>query len=220
MKESGKGFWRHARQVVSVTAVLLLLCGLVFPLVLTGLSSLFFPKQAEGSLIEAEGKIVGAEQVGQEFTEDYYLWSRPSAYHYNVYREEDGGQYYNDGTEFSGLGSGSSNYAPSNPELQERVDQDIERFLEKNPEISREDIPADLVTASGSGLDPDISPEAAKIQIPRIAEASGLSREEVEQIVEHNTEGKLFGIFGEETVHVLQTNLEIAEAMGILGEAS
>ena len=100
------------------------------------------------------------------------------------------------------------------------MDQNIERFLEKNPEISREDIPADLVTASGSGLDPDISPEAAEIQIPRIAEASGLSREEVEQIVEHNTEGKLLGIFGEETVHVLQTNLEIAEAMGILGEAS
>ena len=91
---------------------------------------------------------------------------------YNVYREEDGGRYYNDGTEFSGLGSGSANYAPSNPELQERVDQDIERFLEKNPEISREDLPADLVTASGSGLDPDISPEAAEIQIPRIAEAS------------------------------------------------
>ena len=86
--------------------------------------------------------------------------------------------------------------------------------------ISREDIPADLVTPSGSCLDPDISPEAAEIQIPRIAEASGLSREEVEQIVEHNTEGKLLGIFGEETVHVLQTNLEIAEAMGILGEAS
>ena len=171
MKESGKGFWRHARQVISVTAVLLLVCGLIFPLALTGLSSLLFPKQAEGSLIEAEGKIVGSEHVGQEFTEDYYLWSRPSAYHYNVYREEDGGRYYNDGTEFS-------------------------------------------------GLDPDISPEAAEIQIPRIAEASGLSREEVEQIVEHNTEGKLLGIFGEETVHVLQTNLEIAEAMGILGEAS
>src|SRR5699024_684800 len=109
-----------------------------------------------------------------EFTEDYYMWSRPSAYHYNVYAEgKDGGQYYNDGTEFLGIGSGCNNYASTNPALIERVKADIEEFLEKNPTVKGEDIPTDLLTASGSGLDPHISPASAEIQIPRIAEASG-----------------------------------------------
>ena len=154
--------------------------------------------------IRDSGKTVGAAYVGQEFTEDYYMWSRPSAYHYNVYTEDqDGKQYYLDGTEFPGIGSGSNNYAPSNPKLTERVEKDIQAFLEKNPEVKREDIPTDLLTASGSGLDPHISPESAEIQIPRIAAASGLSEDEIRQIVKNNTDGKLLGIFGEETVNVL-----------------
>ena len=95
------------------------------------------------------------------------MWSRPSAYHYNVYKEnEDGTQTYQDGTEFPGIGSGSNNYAPSNPELVKRVEADISNFLEKNPDVKREDIPTDLLTASGSGLDPHISPESADIQVP------------------------------------------------------
>ena len=104
-------------------------------------------------MITVNGQAVGAENVGQEFTQDYYLWSRPSAYHYNVYVEdEDGNQYYNDGTEFPGIGSGSNNYAPSNPALAERVEADIATFLEKNPDVKREDIPTDLLTASGLSL--------------------------------------------------------------------
>lgn len=203
------------RQAVTVTVVLMVLCGFLFPVFLTGVSQVIFKDQANGNLIEVDGKTVGAEFVGQEFTEDYYLWSRPSAYHYNVFTEdEEGNQTYLDGREFTGLASGSNNYAPSNPALVERVEADIETFLEKNPGVSREDIPADLVTASGSGLDPHISPEAAAIQVPRIAEASGLSEEEVSDIIKKHTEGKVLGIFGEDTVNVLETNIALAEAMG------
>lgn len=203
------------RQAVTVTVVLMVLCGFLFPVFLTGVSQVIFKDQANGNLIEVDGKTVGAEFVGQEFTEDYYLWSRPSAYHCNVFTEdEEGNQTYLDGSEFTGLASGSNNYAPSNPALVERVEADIETFLEKNPGVSREDIPADLVTASGSGLDPHISPEAAAIQVPRIAEASGLSEEEVRDIIKKHTEGKVLGIFGEDTVNVLETNIALAEAMG------
>ena len=217
MKKAVKKAFGSARQTVLVTVVLMLICGILFPCLLTGLSALIFPHQANGNLISVNGKTVGAENVGQEFTEDYYMWSRPSAYHYNVYTEgEDGKKYYNDGTEFAGIGSGSSNYAASNPALTERVETDIEAFLEKNPGVKREDIPTDLLTASGSGLDPHISPASAEIQIPRIAAASGLSEEEIEDIVAENTQGKLLGVFGEETVNVLKVNIEIAQRMGIL----
>ena len=217
MKESVKNLLHGTRQAVTVTVVLMLICGLLFPCLLTGLSALIFPNQAGGNLITVNGQTVGAEYVGQEFTEDYYMWSRPSAYHYNVYTEgEDGKQYYPDGTEFPGIGSGSNNYAPSNPALTERVEADIEAFLEKNPEVKREDIPTDLLTASGSGLDPHISPESAEIQIPRIVEASVLSEDTVRDIVRNNTDGKFLGIFGEETVNVLMVNIEIAQKMDLI----
>lgn len=212
-----KEFLHGTRQAVLVTVVLMLICGLLFPCLLTGLSSVIFPHQAGGSLISVNGMAVGAEHVGQEFTQDCYMWSRPSAYHYNVYTEgEDGAKYYNDGTEFGGLASGSNNYAPSNPALVERVESDMEAFLEKNPGIKREDIPTDLLTASGSGLDPHISPASAQIQLPRIAQASGLSEESLQEIVKRNTTGKLLGVFGEKTVNVLKVNIEIAQAMGTL----
>lgn len=218
MKDSVKRALHSTRQAVVVTVVLMLICGLLFPLLLSGLSALFFPHQANGSLITAGGLTVGAQNVGQEFTEDYYMWSRPSAYHYNVYIEdEQGNQTYTDGTEFSGLGSGSNNYAATNPDLAARVEEDLQNFLEKNPGIKEEDIPTDLLTASGSGLDPHISPASAEIQIPRIAKAAGLSEDQVREIVSRHTGGKLLGIFGEDTVNVLEVNIEIAQAMGLMG---
>ena len=187
---------------------------------LSGIYAVNFPSQALGSLVTSEGTPVGAAHVGQEFTKPYFMKTRPSAYHYNTYYEDaQGNQFYNDGTEFAGLGSGSNNYAPSNPALVERVQADIEAFLDANPGVSREDIPAEMVTASGSGLDPHISPHAAQIQSPALAEASGLSQQELEQIVADNTQGKLLGIFGEETVNVLGVNLDIAESMGLIREA-
>ena len=265
MKERTKKFLHGTRQAIVVTAVLMLICGLLFPLLLTGLSALFFPHQAKGSLITVDGQAVGAEHVGQEFTQDYYMWSRPSQYHYNVYVEDksgtqhyvveddagnqilfivdeedadgnvtkahydtldkDGNQvFYKDienldeatDTRFGGLASGSANYAPSNPELVKRVEADIEKFLEKNPDVKREDIPTDLLTASGSGLDPHISPESAEVQIPRIAEASQLNENTIREIVKRHTNGKILGIFGEETVNVLEVNIEIAQAMGLI----
>lgn len=209
------------RQSLVVTLILLLLCGFVFPVLLSGISAVIFPSQANGSLVYADGQAVGAANIGQDFTEPYFMKGRPSAYNYNTYYEdEQGNQYYNDGSEFAGLSSGSNNYAPSNPALTERVEADIEAFLEANPDVKREDIPADLMTASGSGLDPHITPESARIQIPALAVSSGLGEEQLEQIVEDNTEGKLLGIFGEETVNVLGVNLDIAKAMGLVGEAS
>ena len=211
----------NVRQAVVVTLVLLLLCGFLFPVVLTGISAVHFPRQAKGSLVTADGAAVGAANVGQDFTEPYFMKCRPSAYHYNTYYEdEEGNQFYNDGSEFAGVSSGYNNYAPSNPALMERVEGDIDEFLAANPGISREDIPADLMTASGSGLDPHVSPEGAQVQIPALAEASGLSLEELEQIVADHTTGRLLGIFGEETVNVLGVNLDIAKAMGLVSEVS
>ena len=167
-------------------------------------------------MVEVDGKVLGAEHVGQEFVSDCYLWSRPSAYHYNVYTEDENGvRHYLDGSEFAGLGSGSNNYAATNPQLTERVEKDLADFLAKNPSVRAEEIPTDLLTASGSGLDPDISPEAAEIQVPRIAAASGLSEKAVQEIIDRHTSGKLLGIFGEDTVNVLRVNLDLAQAMGI-----
>lgn len=209
------------RQSLVVTLLLLLLCGLVFPVLLSGISAVIFPSQANGSLIYADGRAVGAANIGQDFTKPYFMKGRPSAYNYNTYYEDaQGNQYCGDGSAFAGPGSGSNNYAPSNPALTERVEADIEAFLEANPDVKREDIPADLVTASGSGLDPHITLQSARIQLPALAAASGLSEEELERIVEDNTEGKLLGIFGEETVNVLGVNLDIAKAMGLVEDAS
>ena len=217
---------KSLRAPVLVTLVLLLICGLIYPVVMTGLSQALFPSQANGSIIYVDGQAVGAKNVGQDFTEDYFMWCRPSAYNYNTYYEEDTDgdgqveQYYNDGSEFAGLSSGSNNYAPSNPALTERVEADIEAFLEKNPGLTREDIPTDLMTASGSGLDPHISPMSAEIQIPRIVEASGLSEDVVRQIIADNTNGKTLGVFGEETVNVLGVNVDIAQAMGLVSDTT
>lgn len=211
-------FFRGLRQMFGVTLILLLLMRFVFPVLLTGISSMVFPAQAGGQ--SGLCGTVGADwskYVGQEFTKPYFMKGRPSAYHYNTYYEDaQGNRYYSDGSPFAGVSSGSNNYAPSNPALIERVKADIETFLAANPDVTREEIPTDLMTASGSGLDPHISPASAQIQIPAIAKASGLSEAALAQIVEDNTQGKLLGILGEDTVSVLGVNLDIAAAMGLI----
>lgn len=204
-------------QTVTITVTLLLICGVGFPLLLTGLSAIFFPSQAQGNLVYANGEIIGSAFIGQDFTEDYFMKCRPSEYHYNTYYEDDNGVlHYNDGSKYVGLSSGSSNYGASNPLLTERVEADIQEFLAANPNVTREEIPVDLMTASGSGLDPHISPEAAAIQLPAISEASGIREEKLLKFVASHTTGKLLGIFGEETVNVLMVNLEIAKEMGLI----
>ena len=212
--EHMKKLMHTLRPAITATLILMLLCGLAYPVLMNGLSAVIFPSQAKGSLVMVDGKAVGAAHVGQEFTEPYFMKGRPSAVHYNTYTEDaEGNQFYLDGSEFGGLSSGSNNYGPSNPALVERVEADIQHFLAANPSLTREDIPTDMVTASGSGLDPHITPASAAVQLPAIAEASGLSMEQLEQIVSDNTTGKLLGVFGEETVNVLGVNVAIAAAM-------
>ena len=131
-----KNFLHNTKRAVLVTVVLMIICGLIYPLVLTGISKVIFPRQAEGSLIRVDGKVVGAETIGQEFTEDYYMWGRPSAYHYNTYTEDENGNLvYSDGTELAGVSSGSNNYAPTNEALTERVENDMEKFLERTTKL-------------------------------------------------------------------------------------
>ena len=199
---------KSLRAPVLVTLVLLLICGLIYPVVMTLMSQALFPSQANGSIIYVDGQAVGAR----------FMRCRPSAYQYNTYTvDEEGNKFYNDGSEYAGVASGSNNYGASNPALAERVQGDIDEFLAEHPDLTVEDIPTDLVTASGSGLDPHISPASAAVQIPQLAENTGLTEEQLEQFVADNTTGKVLGIFGEETVNVLGVNLDIAEALGLIG---
>lgn len=212
-----KSFIHDLRQAVFVTLALLFLCGFAFPVVLSGLSSVIFPAGAKGNLITVNGEVVGAHLVGQEFTKDYFMKGRPSAYHYNTFvKHEDGSLKYNDGSDYAGLSSGSNNYAPSNPALNERVKADMESFLTAHPGLKAEDIPTDMLTASGSGLDPHISLASAEVQIPTIAKASGISEDKLREIVKKNVEGKFLGMFGEYKVNVLGVNIDIARAMGLI----
>ena len=183
--------------------VMIVLCSFVYPLALTGVSQLTMKNNANGNLIDKNGEptnnieeAVGSELVGQDFTEDYFFRGRVSSVNYNTYTEEQ-----KENGEYTGVSSGSFNYANSNPELEKRIQEDLDEFLE---------------THSGSGLDPHISPEAAQVQVAAVAENSGLSQQEVQEIVEENTEHKVLGVFGEERVNVLKCNLDIAGAMGLI----
>ncbi|WP_104803014.1 potassium-transporting ATPase subunit KdpC [Blautia marasmi] len=212
-----KSFFKYFKSALILTVLMLILCGFAYPAALTGLGQLIFPHQANGSLITAEGEkttepeeAIGSAIVGQDFSGNpRYFQGRVSGVNYNTYTEEE-----KEDNSYGGIGSGGSNLAPSNEELKERVEKSVDEFLEKNPGVEKGDIPADLLTASGSGMDPDITPQSAKIQIPAIAENTGLSEEELEKIVENNTEGKVLGVFGHERVNILKCNLEIAKAIG------
>jgi K+-transporting ATPase ATPase C chain len=207
-------FLKGIKKPFLVTLAMLLICGLAYPLLLTGISQVIFPKQANGSLITVDGKTVGSVLVGQDFTDARFMKCRPSAVNYNTYTQEDkvNGDY-------TGIGSGSKNYAPTNPELSKRVQEDIAEFLKENPSIKKEDIPTDLLTASGSGLDPQISPKSAEVQIPALAKATGLSEDRLKEIVKENSQGKWLGIFGEDTVNVLKVNLQIAKDLNLVKDA-
>ena len=204
-------FLKGIKRPFLITIALLLICGFAYPLLLTGISQLIFPSQANGSLIITDGQTIGSELIGQDFTDARFMKGRPSAVNYNTYSRED-----SDSGNYTGVSSGSKNHAPTNPELVKRVEADLAEFLAANPAIREEDIPTDLLTASGSGLDPHISPEAAAIQIPALAEATGLTQDTLKAIVQDNTQDKFLGIFGEETVNVLKVNLEIAKNLGLL----
>jgi potassium-transporting ATPase KdpC subunit len=178
---------------IKATIVLTILTGVVYPLVVWGLAKAIFPHQAEGSLIESDGKTVGSELIGQRFTKPEYFHGRPSA-------------AGNDG--YDGLSSGGFNQGPTNQKLVDRVRDDVKKFRAENPSFAGE-IPADIVTGSGSGLDPDISPEAAEAQAARVAAARGLPLENVRALIAAHTQGRQWGVFGEPRVNVLQLNLAL-----------
>ena len=198
--------------------VMMLLCSFAYPLALTGVSQVAMKEKANGNLIDKNGnstadpeEAVGSALVGQDFTEDYFFKGRVSSVNYNTYTEDQ-----KENGEYAGVSSGSYNYGNSNPELKERIEKDLDEFLATHPGVKKEDVPSDLLTASGSGLDPHISPEAAEVQVKAVAEHSGLSEETVREIVKENTEDKVLGIYGEERVNVLKCNLGIAEKMGLI----
>lgn len=196
-------------RAITVSIMLLLVCGVLYPLAMTGISQLIFNRQANGSIVQIDGKPVGSELLGQAFTDTRFFHGRVSAVNYNTYKPEDKMPDAEGKTAYSGVSSGSANLAPSNPTLVERVQKDIDAFLAANPDVKKEDIPADLLTSSGSGLDPDISPEAAKIQIPAISKATGISSDDLGKIVEQHTKDRTLGIFGEPGFNVLEANIDI-----------
>lgn len=187
-----------------VTVVFTVVCGLFYPLLITGLGQSIFPYQANGSLIVNKGKVIGSELIGQQFSDEEFMKGRPSAVNYNTYtaKEKSEGKYL-------GVASGSQNLSPSNPLLKKRVESDLKKFLNNNPSIKKKDIPTDLLTSSGSGLDPSISQQSALIQIPQISKSTGISVSNLKKIVGKNTQNKTLGFLGEKTVNVLKINLEI-----------
>ena len=178
--------FKELRPAALAFLVLTFLTGVIYPLIVTAFAQLF-PDKATGSVIEVNGRAVGSELIGQPFSDPKYFWSRPSA---------TSPQPYN------GASSSGSNLGPTNKALHEAVAERLKQF-EQRP------VPADLVTASASGLDPHISPEAAHFQVPRIAEARGLTEEAVNHLVSLHTEGRTFGVLGEPRVNVLKLNLAL-----------
>ena len=181
---------KHLVTSVLMTLVTTILLGLIYPLTVTLLAQLFFRNQANGQLLVRDGRIVGSRIIGQPFVGPGYFHSRPSAA----------------GTGYDAANSSASNLGPTNQKLIDRVASDVARLKSENPDTP---IPIDLVTTSGSGLDPDITPAAAAFQVPRVVKERGVPREQVERLVRQATEGRQFGFLGEPRVNVLELNLAL-----------
>ena len=183
---------RQLRYAVGFVVLLTLVTGVIYPLAVTGIAQALFHHQANGSLIGDNGETIGSELIGQPFSDPRYFWGRLSA------------------TEYDAAASSGSNYGPTNPALLEAIQARIDALKAVDPD-NQEPIPVDLVTSSASGLDPDISPAAAKYQVPRVARYRGLSEEQVSALVGRFTKGRQFGILGEPRVNVLKLNLALDE---------
>jgi potassium-transporting ATPase KdpC subunit len=180
----------HLKTALSMTLVTTVLLGVVYPLAITGLAQVLFPDQANGQLVTRSGRVVGSRIIGQRFTSPGYFFPRPSAA----------------GTGYDAAASSGSNLGPTNKQLIERVAADVKRLQATNPRLP---VPIDLVTASGSGLDPHISPAAAAFQVPRVARERGLSEDQVKALVAAHTSGRQLGVLGEPVVNVLLLNLAL-----------
>lgn len=185
-----------ASRALGVFALFTVVCGLGYTLVVTGIAQVAFPYQANGSLIKVDDKIVGSELIGQNFEDEDHMWGRIQ--NVSVVEDENG--------ELMAYGA-PSNLSPASEEYQELVDARVEKIRAANPDADMDAVPVDLVTCSGSGLDPEISPDAAEYQVPRLAKATGKSEDEVRDIIAQCTKGRFLGVFGEPTVNVLKVNL-------------
>lgn len=192
MKKKGTVFGKAAGMVLAMT----LICGILYTTVVTGASQLFFSDKANGSIIEIDGKKYGCELLAQEFTGEEYMWGR--IMNVSAFTDQDGN---------TKMYSGPSNLSPESQEYKELVEQRVEKIKAANPDVDKEQIPEDLVTCSGSGLDPDISVAAAEYQVPRLAKANQMTEDEIQDMIDKCTNHKILGIFGEETVNVLKVNL-------------
>jgi K+-transporting ATPase ATPase C chain len=193
MEEISMNLLRHVYPAAALTLVLTVLLGIVYPFVMTGLSELLFKEKAQGSLIEREGKVIGSRLIGQPFKGASYFHSRPSAA----------------GSGYDAAASGGSNLGPTSKPLFEEVRVRSKELRAENP---NGEIPIDLITSSGSGLDPHISPAAAEFQVPRVAHDRRMGEDEVRRLVRRHTEGRQFGVLGEPRVNVLELNLALDEA--------
>jgi len=196
---------REIRPAILVLVVLTLITGLAYPLAMTGIAGVLFPKQAQGSLIEKDGKVIGSSLIGQEWKEDKYFHGRPSA----TLAPDPADSTKTVSAPYNAANSGGSNMGPTSKALADRIKEDVEKLKTENPNAP---VPVDLVTTSGSGLDPDISPEAALFQVPRVAKARSLPEDRVRRLVAENTKGRLAGLLGEPRVNVLALNLALDSA--------
>jgi potassium-transporting ATPase KdpC subunit len=193
---------REIRPAIVLVIALTVITGLLYPLAITGIAGYVFPSQAEGSLIERDGKVVGSALIGQEFTSERYFHGRLSA----TTAPDPQDSTKTVPKPYNAANSGGSNLGPTNKALIDRVSADVEKLKKENPSAA---VPIDLVTTSGGGLDPDISPEGAMFQVPRIAKARNLSEDRVRQLVNEHTERPLAGLIGEPRVNVLALNLAL-----------
>jgi K+-transporting ATPase ATPase C chain len=196
---------KEIRPAIVFVVALTVITGLLYPFAMTGIAGVVFPYQAQGSLIERDGKVVGSALIGQDFTSAGYFHGRPSA---TVAPDP------NDSTKtvpapYNAANSGGSNLGPTNKALIDRVQGDVEKLRQENPSAQ---VPIDLVTTSGSGLDPDISPAAALFQVPRVAKARNMPEDRVRRLVDEHVEGRTLGFLGEPRINVLALNLALDHA--------
>ena len=196
---------REIRPAILVLVLLTLITGLGYPLAMTGIAGGIFPKQAQGSLIERDGKVIGSALIGQEFKDDKYFHGRPSA----TTAPDPADSTKTVPAPYNAANSGGSNLGPTSKVLNDRVKEDIDKLKAEN---ATSPVPIDLVTTSGSGLDPDISPDGALFQVPRVAKARNMPEDRVRRLVVENTMGRVAGLLGEPRVNVLALNLALDAA--------